>query len=312
MNGLTCKAHCIGVYLRKSQRTNKQSKFPRFAPPTRGNPWGQDEEAYLRTKTDLTEVNFPSGLIFYSTTSVFFGSKELSGIRFGQIGWEGVTHPIQRYQVSGCTSPHLLPTLIDCQAGKTCDKTERGFYGPSVMCRNLLCGTAGALVVIINSNKYLLWRSLRTSTHRITPTFIHGWKNTFKSSRPRGRRQPWCPLGRWMEFLFIQNNIKKILKNTPNIYMLKDYRKVPFPKEIFARYGEEKAIQYLSIILFQYYSWKYIYWNSCRTWRWEGSHWVLQYLLETASLVATLQLIGRPLLHNLNTVLEHIPKQITS
>ena len=40
MNGLTCKAHCIGVYLRKSQRTNKQSKFPRFAPPTRGNPWG--------------------------------------------------------------------------------------------------------------------------------------------------------------------------------------------------------------------------------------------------------------------------------
>ena len=47
---------------------------------------------------------------------------------------------------------------------------------------------------------------------------------------------------------------KKILQNTPNIYMEKDYRKVPFPKQIFARYGEEKAIQYISIILFQYYS----------------------------------------------------------
>ena len=312
MNGLTCKARCIGVYLRKSQRTNKQSKFPRFAPPTRGNPWGTRWRSLSANQNRLNWGQLPLWSDFLQYHLCFFGSKELSGIRFGQIGWEGVTHPIQRYQVSGCTSPHLLPTLIDCQAGKTCDKTERGFYGPSVMCRNLLCGTAGALVVIINSNTYLLRRSLRTSTQRITSTFIHGWKNTFKSCRPRGRRQPWCPLGRWMEFLFIQNNIKKILQNTPNIYMEKDYRKVPFPKQIFARYGEEKAIQYLSIILFQYYSWKYIYWNSCRTWRWEGSHWVLQYLLETASLVATLQLIGRPLLHNLNTVLKHIPKQITS
>ena len=175
------------------------------------------------------------------------------------------------------------------------------------MCRNLLCGTAGALVVIINSNTYLLRRSLRTSTHRMTPTFIHGWKILLNLPGQGGGDNHDVHLaGEWNSYLFRAPSTKY------SIYMEKDYRKVPFPKQIFARYGEEKAIQYLSIILFQYYSRKYIYWNSCRTWRWEGSHWVLQYLLETASLVATLQLIGRPLLHNLNTVLEHIPKQITS
>ena len=43
---------------------------------------------------------------------------------------------------------------------------------------------------------------------------------------------------------------KKNTTNTPNIYMEKDYRKVPFPKQIFARYGEEKAIDPISLYNF--------------------------------------------------------------
>ena len=213
MNGLTCKAHCIGVYLRKSQRTNKQSKFPRFAPPTRGNPWGTRWRSLSANQNRLNWGQLPLWSDFLQYHLCFFWLERIIWNKIWP-NWlrGGDPSHIQRYQVSGCTSPHLLPTLIDCQAGKTCDKTERGFYGPSVMCRNLLCGTAGALVVIINSNTYLLRRSLRTYTHRITPTFIHGWNNTFKSPRPRGRRQPWCPLGRWMEFLFIQSTKHKILQ----------------------------------------------------------------------------------------------------
>ena len=44
---------------------NKQTiQVPLALPAHIGTPEGGDEEAYLRTKTDLTEVNFPSGLIF--------------------------------------------------------------------------------------------------------------------------------------------------------------------------------------------------------------------------------------------------------
>ena len=96
MNGLTCKARCIGVYLRKSQRTNKQSKFPSFAPPTRGNPWGTRWRSLSANQNRLNWGQLPLWSDFLQYHLCFFGSKELSGIRFGQIGWEGVTHPIYR------------------------------------------------------------------------------------------------------------------------------------------------------------------------------------------------------------------------
>ena len=66
---------CIGVYLRKRGRTNKQSKFPALPrPPTHPRSLeGWDEEAYLRTKTDLTEVNAQtSPLIWF-----FYGPASL-------------------------------------------------------------------------------------------------------------------------------------------------------------------------------------------------------------------------------------------
>ena len=179
MNGLTCKARCIGVYLRKSQRTNKQSKFPRFAPPTRGNPWGTRWRSLSANQNRLNwgqRTNSPLISSFQSPASrdlLFLARDRIIRNKIWRNWLRGHQHPSE---VSGFGS-HLLGAAKYthhrlCWPEKHVTTLKEVFHGPVCYVQKSIMQAARGTGC--NNKFYYIPMLLNTCTG-ILRAFIHGW-----------------------------------------------------------------------------------------------------------------------------------------
>ena len=128
---------------------NKQTiQVPCFTPPTHppSVPGGMRWRSLSANQNRLNwgqRTNSPLIPSFQSPASLdlffFWLATELSGIRFGKIGWEGHCYaPIRGigFPLTPVRSSQVHPSSI-VPAGKTCDNAERGFSRPRLLCAEI-------------------------------------------------------------------------------------------------------------------------------------------------------------------------------
>lgn len=189
-----CEALVYWVIFEKEGKNKQTIQVPLLYPAHEGIPRGMRWRSLSANQNRLNwgqRTNFPSDLIFLRSRlswSAFFCSTELSGIRFGKIGWEVTTQYPSHTEVSGfgweppltpVTSNQVHPSSIVSRE-KHVTTLKEVFTGPVCYVQKSIMQAARGTGC--NNKFYYIPMLLNTCTG-ILRAFIHGWMKWQKTMR---------------------------------------------------------------------------------------------------------------------------------